>query len=1150
MTFRKDHSEKGAAAVPQGTFGRTTAPTPTIGPLGNQDMQRTLEPAAMAREAADEAEANDFAQRASVGPAAEADGTAGSHQLSVPLRSAYERQLGVPLGNVRIAAGGSATSRAARMGARAFTDGQEIVFGDGEWNPATESGQRLLAHEFAHVKQLASSSLHTIRRQSSGATPDPNANQDEKLVKRLEVAQALGINPINTALEVGGLNAWSRSYPMSFAHLRRIASAHYGDAVVGVLVKEDATILSLAQRSNEVQGKLQKLEAAYARHRQAAISIVRYFADFYSVDYQIVAGWFQRDPSTDLRLLVTLLDRDPDAVAKSVQDDADLAQADADTLERQREEWTEQGETVLGNEVATREGWVFNDKISLKSLLPPTYGADNVNEAIAIARLAGMASAVLQVGSRYYGYALSEQYSRSDLMEMKAMPARTKVVRSGVSGDAAIALVATDGWVVKTEGGLRFFGNSQASDPESYLAADTNLLESGKAEEFNLALLPLFQSMLMNLALVNLKGAEGRLTGIQKEMQRNSMSPAPEAGAALKRDTARLRDLTLQIENLSRTAANEALTDKQLDERDAILTEIARVVQRNPAAGLFVKNTRDPEDKRPVDDSQIQDRLKNEEDGDAAALAFNEARRRKENIETVRQALFDNPSLALDFDVLHPAVLARFSEDQQRAIKVDLVFHTIDKAASIVPILAADLVLLIAGFVTGGATWLGLAVHGAGTAFGAYQASGQIKNAELLASMSALDIEGGFALSTPGEASSARNWALVATAMNFLAFAGLARSAGKLFQASAREATAMARVAKRAGVAEEVLSAALRRNWRGLPDPDPAALRKILLAPLGPVLERQYANIPIRVLTEEAWAAEFGANSTAHAVTRFGTNPAGETVASSVLFRRAGSVMALQEEAEHIAQAADPRWAKRVQQLANLTKEGWETLPAAEKLRATRSALEIEQDAQRTLLARAQVAGDAEGADNAFEEIEELSQRVRDIDDKIANPSSRSLYRWFDPEHPPGLFNRPRLPRQPGTWNGVPGNSNWMSERPEVIKYTGKVGVRFRNGYPNFQPWSVAQVSVGEMSGYADDFAEADALLARRFAKSPPEGMNGAQFLHNGEPNAAALKRFRQTMGLTWHHHQGGKLMLLVPTELHANIPHTGGASAARAAGP
>jgi len=46
-----------------------------------------------------------------------------------------------------------AAETAREVNARAFTLGQNVVFGAGGYAPGTTSGQRLLAHELTHVVQ-------------------------------------------------------------------------------------------------------------------------------------------------------------------------------------------------------------------------------------------------------------------------------------------------------------------------------------------------------------------------------------------------------------------------------------------------------------------------------------------------------------------------------------------------------------------------------------------------------------------------------------------------------------------------------------------------------------------------------------------------------------------------------------------------------------------------------------------------------------------------------------------------------------------------------------------------------------------------------------------------------------------------------------
>jgi hypothetical protein len=71
-------------------------------------------------------------------------------------RSDLEAAFGSDFGHVRVHSGGAAARSAARIGARAYAFGRDIVFGAGEYAPATSAGRRLLAHELAHVLQQRS----------------------------------------------------------------------------------------------------------------------------------------------------------------------------------------------------------------------------------------------------------------------------------------------------------------------------------------------------------------------------------------------------------------------------------------------------------------------------------------------------------------------------------------------------------------------------------------------------------------------------------------------------------------------------------------------------------------------------------------------------------------------------------------------------------------------------------------------------------------------------------------------------------------------------------------------------------------------------------------------------------------------------------
>jgi Domain of unknown function (DUF4157)/Lysine-specific metallo-endopeptidase len=68
-------------------------------------------------------------------------------------RSFMEDRFGHDFGNVRTHVDNTAAESAASVRARAYTVGNNIVFGRGEYAPSSAEGRRLIAHELAHVMQ-------------------------------------------------------------------------------------------------------------------------------------------------------------------------------------------------------------------------------------------------------------------------------------------------------------------------------------------------------------------------------------------------------------------------------------------------------------------------------------------------------------------------------------------------------------------------------------------------------------------------------------------------------------------------------------------------------------------------------------------------------------------------------------------------------------------------------------------------------------------------------------------------------------------------------------------------------------------------------------------------------------------------------------
>lgn len=86
--------------------------------------------------------------------------TGGGQPLDVSARRSLEDHFQSDLSDVQVHTDSEAAKSAARMDALAYAAGRDLYFAAGMYSPASRDGQRLLAHEVAHVVQ-----------QSSGMTP-------------------------------------------------------------------------------------------------------------------------------------------------------------------------------------------------------------------------------------------------------------------------------------------------------------------------------------------------------------------------------------------------------------------------------------------------------------------------------------------------------------------------------------------------------------------------------------------------------------------------------------------------------------------------------------------------------------------------------------------------------------------------------------------------------------------------------------------------------------------------------------------------------------------------------------------------------------------------------------------------------------------
>lgn len=104
--------------------------------------------------------------------------------MNGPTRNFMESRFGRDLSQVRLHTDGLSAGSARSIGAKAYTVGSHVVFGDNAYSPDSESGQRLLAHELTHVVQQSNSSPSgTASRFSERG--DPSEVEAEHVAERV-----------------------------------------------------------------------------------------------------------------------------------------------------------------------------------------------------------------------------------------------------------------------------------------------------------------------------------------------------------------------------------------------------------------------------------------------------------------------------------------------------------------------------------------------------------------------------------------------------------------------------------------------------------------------------------------------------------------------------------------------------------------------------------------------------------------------------------------------------------------------------------------------------------------------------------------------------------------------------------------------------
>ncbi len=87
-------------------------------------------------------------------------------------QSFMQNRFGTDFNDVKIHTGGEAIQMNRELSAKAFTVGNDIYFNEGQYNPNSDEGKHLLAHELTHTVQQSDLVLKKVQKKCTSEAPD------------------------------------------------------------------------------------------------------------------------------------------------------------------------------------------------------------------------------------------------------------------------------------------------------------------------------------------------------------------------------------------------------------------------------------------------------------------------------------------------------------------------------------------------------------------------------------------------------------------------------------------------------------------------------------------------------------------------------------------------------------------------------------------------------------------------------------------------------------------------------------------------------------------------------------------------------------------------------------------------------------------
>ena len=172
------------------------------------------------------------------------DSKGGGSPLDSGTQSEMESGFGADFSGVRVHNDDNAVQMNQELGSQAFTNGNDIYFNEGKYNPDSDAGKHLLAHELTHTVQQGASPNNTVQ-QSTMVQKEPAQEAAKPGTPTTVIDLTQGLKLSKDWLEYIEANPKEKSYDISV----KIGSQYKG-------------VISLKKLGKPKEGEDQKLEIA------------------------------------------------------------------------------------------------------------------------------------------------------------------------------------------------------------------------------------------------------------------------------------------------------------------------------------------------------------------------------------------------------------------------------------------------------------------------------------------------------------------------------------------------------------------------------------------------------------------------------------------------------------------------------------------------------------------------------------------------------------------------------------------------------------------------------------------------------------------------------------------------------------------------